>query len=84
MFFYLPTSFQNSVDSEQKIEGLSTCDIDNVSFKGDEELVYKVYYNWGIMWLNAAEVVFKVKEKRDGYHITAVGKTYQVMNGYMK
>ena len=75
MFFYLPTSFQNSVDSEQKIEGLSTCDIDNVSFKGDEELVYKVYYNWGIMWLNAAEVVFKVKEKRDGYHITAVGKT---------
>lgn len=76
LLFNLPSHTGVEVDNSQKIEGLSNCLIDNVSFKDNEELVYKVYYNWGIMWLSAAEVVFKVKEKKNGYHITAVGKTY--------
>ena len=76
MFLNLPQNQLKEYNSFQKSEAPSNCLIDNVSFKDNEELVYKVYYNWGIMWLSAAEVVFKVKEKKNGYHISAVGKTY--------
>lgn len=76
LFFNLPHSFTSQGSDVQKYEDISSCDIDNIAFQDNEELRYKVYYNWGIMWLSAAEVVFKVKEKKDGYHISAVGKTY--------
>ncbi len=76
LFFNLPFSFKSSEPTIQNVEAISNCYIENIAFQDDEELKYKVYYNWGIMWLSAAEVVFRVKEKKDGYHISAVGKTY--------
>lgn len=71
-----PVSSNSILPGNQKSEGVSTCMIDNVSFKDDEELVYKIYYNWGLVWLSAGEATFKVREKKDGYLISAVGKTY--------
>ena len=76
LFFNISDFIRQEPATIQKPEVVSNCLIDNVSFKDNEELVYKIYYNWGIMWLSAAEVVFKVKEKKNGYHISAVGKTY--------
>lgn len=54
---------------------VSQCNIDNQSFKDAEELTYRVYYNWGFVWLHAANIVFKVKDSPEGYHVSAVGKT---------
>lgn len=53
------------------------CSITNSVFNPGEKIVYKIYYNWGFVWISAGEVVFKVEEKDDQYHISAVGRTYK-------
>jgi len=72
----LPVWTGNSQVGNDFISNISTCSIDNVSFKNNEKLVYKIYYNWGLIWLSAGEATFEVKEKHGGYLIKAVGKTY--------
>jgi len=76
LLLFCPVSSNSILPGNQGAENVPTCMIDNVSFKDDEELVYKIYYNWGLVWLSAGEATFKVKEKKDGYLISAVGKTY--------
>ncbi|NJC27905.1 DUF3108 domain-containing protein [Neolewinella antarctica] len=53
------------------------CTTDNDTFQPGEIITYKLYYNWGMVWLAAGEVVFKVSELPDQYHITVTGKTYE-------
>ncbi len=57
----------------------SQCDVKNSSFRENEEIVYKAVYNWGIIWVEAGEVVFKTQndkfENKDVYHISGVGKS---------
>ena len=52
------------------------CAMSNVTFEEGEEIVYKLYYKMGPMWLAAGEVVFKVEDEGAEYHISAVGTTY--------
>ena len=66
----------NSSQTTRIETNVSTCSIDNVVFKNNEELIYKIYYNWGLIWLSAGEATFQVKEMKDGYFMKAVGKTY--------
>jgi Protein of unknown function (DUF3108) len=51
------------------------CGIDNTTFLGGEEIVYKVYYNWGFFWTAAGLVHFKVDETADLYHVSVTGST---------
>jgi Protein of unknown function (DUF3108) len=52
------------------------CYMPNTTFQGGEELVYKIYYNWNFVWLAAGEVVCKVSDDGNQYHINAKGNTY--------
>lgn len=56
------------------------CEVKNEVFSTGEEIRYQALYNWGFIWLEAGEVVFKVNEGdhqgRPAYHITGVGGSY--------
>ena len=55
---------------------LSVCSTSNEVFTQGEEMVYKIYYNLGFVWIAAGEVVFRVHEdKGNQYHNSAVGRT---------
>jgi len=55
---------------------VNDCTKENTSFIDGEELVYKAYYNWKIVWIPAGEVRFKVSESEDEYKMEVVGKSY--------
>lgn len=55
---------------------IEPCQTNNEVFTAGEELVYKIYYNWNFMWLSAGEVVFRVYDDNDEYHLSARGRTY--------
>jgi len=60
------------------------CSISNSVFQHGEKLVYKLYYNWGLIWIPAGEVIFTVKESDHTYEMKAIGKTYQSYENIFK
>lgn len=60
------------------------CSVANTAFQGGEELVYKLYYNWNFVWMSAGELVFRVNDLGNRYHITAVGSTYKSYDWFYK
>ena len=40
-----------------------TCEIPHMAFQAGESLTYKVYYNWGTVWLSGGEVYFKLTKE---------------------
>jgi len=68
--------FTNSSFEFRNIEELDVCGSNNNAFQSGEKLTYKIYYNWGLLWLGAGEVVFTVQESQDNYLYKAIGKTF--------
>jgi hypothetical protein len=62
--------------NENSTPVIEPCQTNNEVFTAGEELVYKIYYNWNFMWLSAGEVVFRVYDDDDEYHLSARGRTY--------
>ena len=60
------------------------CYIENNTFQAGEEITYKLYYHWGMIWLAAGEVKFKVNEKDGQYHLSATGRTYKSYEWFFK
>lgn len=60
----------------ESISKITDCSQTNTAFNDKEHLVYQVYFNWGLLWLNVAQVTFNVNETKEGYFITAIGDTY--------
>ena len=60
------------------------CNAENHTFQGGEELTYKLYYNWGYLWLSAGEVTFTVKDLGNEYYLSAFGKTYKSYEWFFK
>lgn len=65
-------------------EDLQLCFIENRTFQVGEEITYKLYYNLNFVWLAAGEVVFKVSESNDKYHVSANGRTYPTYEWFFK
>lgn len=78
--------FINSDSNDEIISEKSSfqdiCSLPNKAFKNGEKLTYKLYYNWGFIWIGAAEVTFTVEENKDRYIYTAIGKTYPSYNWF--
>ncbi len=55
------------------------CQARNTSFKDNEQLTFRIFYNVGFVWINAGNVNFKIKGEevngRKVYHVKGVGKT---------
>lgn len=80
---HIPT--ENSKLTTQNPELFSDpCHTVNTSFTAGEELTYKVFYNWGFVWLSAGEVTFRVLDDDDQYHFQVVGETYDSYNWFFE
>jgi len=71
-------------EPQQDVLEISPCSIDNKAFKHGEKVTYKLYYNWNFVWLPAGEVVFKVKELENTYHLSAFGRTFKSYEWFYK
>ena len=60
------------------------CSIINDAFNDGEILVYKLYYNWKLIWIPAGEVTFQVKESENYYEYFAKGITYPSYDNFFK
>jgi Protein of unknown function (DUF3108) len=63
---------------------LNPCTMKNQVFQGEEVLTYSVYYNWNFIWIPAGEVIFKVTDKGNQYHLSAQGRTYSSYEWFFK
>lgn len=63
---------------------IDPCVTHNSVFQSGEELTYKLYYNWGYLWLSAGEVNFKITETSSTYIFEARGKTYPSYEWFFK
>lgn len=70
--------FSNSSDM------MDTCPIENKAFQHGEEMIYKVFYNWGFVWIPAGEVTFSVEESTQDFHLSVVGETYKSYDWFFK
>ncbi len=62
----LGTLFSGDTDPETTNSVLppsETCEIPHMAFQSGESLTYKVYYNWGAVWLSGGEVYFKLTQE---------------------
>lgn len=83
MAFALPEKREwNPAEGQQVL--VNPCSIANNTFQHGETITYKLYYNWNFVWLSAGEVVFRVKETQDQYHLSAVGSTYKSYEWFYK
>jgi hypothetical protein len=61
--------------------GSTQCFTENTTFKPGEKISYEVYYNWGVIWLNAGWVTFEVGEKmfdeKRAYFFNAAGESHK-------
>ena len=77
MFFIGTSSFYTEKSiGDLPISAVDVCNANNDAFKPGEVLTYKIYYNWGILWLAAGEVKFQVQETENNYLYKAVGKSF--------
>lgn len=62
-----------------QLQAQNDCNIKNISFKDNEKLEFRVYYNMSFVWINAGNVHFNTNlEDMNGrkvYHVAGVGKT---------
>lgn len=60
----------------------------NTAFHEGEKLSYKVYYNWGFLWLSAGSVSFEVKtafyKGEKVYHFDSYGSSYKSYDWFFK
>ncbi len=66
----------------------SQCVVKNFAFQDGEKLIYKVYYNWGLLWLSAGEVSFEVKtallDNKKVFHFDSYGSSYKAYDWLFK
>lgn len=66
----------------------SQCITINNTITSGEKISYEVYYNWGFLWFNAAEVYFKtdslVQNNVPLYHFISKGSTHENYDWFFK
>ena len=66
----------------------NNCEVTNKTFKAGEQFTYKIYYNWGALWMAAGEASFAVQlsnlNRRSVYHFTSLGTTYSKYDWFYK
>lgn len=66
----------------------TNCKVENKSFKAGEDLHFKIYYNWGAIWMAAGEANFKVEltemSNKSVFHFIGLGSTYPKYDWFFK
>ncbi len=65
-----------------------SCPVENNSFKAGEQFNYKIFYNWGAIWMEAGEASFSVflnnLNGKSVYHFVGLGATYPKYDWFYK
>lgn len=83
LLFFTTTAFESAY-APTSAGVPDICDTDNVTFQDGEKLTYKLYYNWGYLWLSAGELTFTVKDLGSEYYVSAYGQTYKSYEWFFK
>ena len=66
----------------------NNCSVTNKTFKAGEPFTYKIYYNWGALWMAAGEGSFGAQlttlSGRSVYHFIGLGTTYTKYDWFYK
>jgi len=84
LLFLLSAFNAPNIKTEGKVIVPDVCNAGNNTFQSGEQLTYKLYYNWGYLWLSAGEVTFNVTDVGSEYYLSAVGKTYASYEWFFK
>jgi len=89
MGFTLPDSSRRLTSGTAPVQpnvpqAYEPCQNTNFTYQHEEQLVYKIYYNWNFVWLAAGEVTFKVFDEKNQYHYQAKGETYDSYEWFFK
>ncbi len=70
------------------ITAQNNCEVTNKTFKAGEQFTYKIYYNWGAIWMAAGEGSFGAQlttlAGRSVYHFIGLGTTYTKYDWFYK
>jgi len=83
-FGFSGTTLFSPPDFSNHLRSPFACSVDNYTFQDGEEIHYAVYYNWGVLWIPAGTVIFKVNDIGTEYHFSVVGKTYKSYEWFFK
>lgn len=65
-----------------------SCSVNNQTFEAGEQFSYKIYYNWGAIWLAAGEASFGTQltelNNKKVYHFVGLGATYPKYDWFYK
>jgi Protein of unknown function (DUF3108) len=71
-----------------RLQGQSNCNMHNQAFGVDENAKYKIYYNWGALWMAAGEASFNVRAEilnnKSVFHFIGTGSTYSKYDWFYK
>jgi len=66
----------------------SDCSVSSVSFRSGEIVTYRAVYNWGFIWINAADVVFSIKDTtyygKPSFHFKSLGWSLKQYDWFYK
>lgn len=64
------------------------CEIKTVNFKSGEQVTYRAIYNWGVIWVNAGDVVFTVSDTtymgKPSLHLSSRGWSLKQYDWFFK
>lgn len=87
LFFGFARNGGNTTNMAMSVTGVtdySPCITKNTTYQSGEELTYKLYYNWGFVWLSAGEMTFKVIDEDDQWHFKVIGTTYDSYDWFFR
>ena len=70
------------------IQAQRSCSIKTKAFSSSENLIYDVYYHWGLIWAHAGECGFSVRKETyantQTFHFIGEGKTFKNYDWFFK
>jgi hypothetical protein len=70
------------------LSGQTNCTVEKIHFSDEEVLQYEVYYDWGLIWVNAAKTSFSIKKEVYGkhtiFHMVGEGSTHKGYDWFFK
>ena len=70
------------------VNAQKNCSVPNQTFQAGEELTYKIYYNWGVIWMEAGESSFSAslsnQNGMSSYHFVGFGASYPKYDWFYK
>lgn len=66
----------------------ANCDFENNAFKANESITYEIFYNWGVIWVEAGKATFTTElifqNKKPYYKFIGKGDTYPKYDWFYK